>query len=147
MPGVLETIVESLKNPVTGAEHRARIDLPAGKEFRLAEVGSGTTKATGLVPLEFANSHAHFSDSTIVPAELLSKISAGIPQARDVSMKGGPFPFGNSGLPKSFPAITCPLREKKTILEAAFKRDRVVVATGLTLITVLAWGYTIYLAN
>ena len=62
-------------------------------------------------------------------------------------MKGGPFPFGNSGLPKSFPAITCPLREKKTILEAAFKRDRVVVATGLTLITVLAWGYTIYLAN
>jgi hypothetical protein len=65
VPGVLETAVESLKNPVTGAEHRARIDLPAGKEFRLAEVGSGTTKATGLVTLEFANSHAHFSDSTI----------------------------------------------------------------------------------
>ena len=62
-------------------------------------------------------------------------------------MKGGPFPIGNSGLLKSFPTITCPLRGKKTIIEAAIKRDRVVVATGLTLITVLAWGYTIYLAN
>jgi hypothetical protein len=60
----LDTTVEPLKNPVTGVEWRARIDLPNGKEFRLAEVGSGTTKATGLMPLEFANSHAHFADST-----------------------------------------------------------------------------------
>ncbi len=64
IPGLLDTTVEPLKNPVTGVEWRARIDLPNGKEVRLAEVGSGTTKATGLVPLEFANSHAHFADST-----------------------------------------------------------------------------------
>lgn len=32
------------------------------------------------------------------------------------------------------------------ILEAVFKRERVVVAAGLILITLLAWGYTIYLA-
>lgn len=64
IPGLVDTTVEPLKNPVTGVEWRARIDLPNGKEFRLAEVGSGTTKATGLVPLEFANSHAHFADST-----------------------------------------------------------------------------------
>jgi hypothetical protein len=64
VPGLLDTAVEPLKNPVSGAEHRARIDLPMGKEFRIAEVASGTTKATGVVPLDFANSHAHFADST-----------------------------------------------------------------------------------
>lgn len=65
VPGLLETTAEPLKNPVTGAEHRARIDLPNGKEFRLAEVASGGTKATGAIPLEFSNSHAHFADSTL----------------------------------------------------------------------------------
>jgi hypothetical protein len=70
VPGLVETAVEPLKNPVTGAEHRARIDLPMGKEFRIAEVASGTTKATGAIPLEFTNSHAHFSDSTITSSGL-----------------------------------------------------------------------------
>lgn len=65
VPGLVETTVEPLKNPVTGAEHRARIDLPMGKEFRIAEVASGTTKATGAVPLVFAKSHAHFADATL----------------------------------------------------------------------------------
>ena len=65
VPGVLETTIESLKNIVTGAEHRASIGLPAGKEFNLAEVASGTTKATGAVPLDFSNSHAHFADSVM----------------------------------------------------------------------------------
>lgn len=65
IPGLLTTTVEPLKNAVTGAEHRARIDLPAGKEFNLAEVASGTTKATGDVPLDFAASHAHFAESTM----------------------------------------------------------------------------------
>jgi hypothetical protein len=65
VPGVLETAVEPLKNIVTGAEHRARIDLPVGKEFNLAEVASGATKGTGAVPLDFSNSHAHFADSVM----------------------------------------------------------------------------------
>jgi hypothetical protein len=59
VPGLLETTVEPIKNPVTGAEHRARIDLPLGKEFHFGEVASGTTKATGAVPLRFSNKHAH----------------------------------------------------------------------------------------
>lgn len=63
VPDVLETTIEPLKNIVTGAEHRARIDLPDGKEFNLAEVASGTTKGTGAVALDFSNSHAHFADS------------------------------------------------------------------------------------
>jgi len=59
VPGLIESVVEPIRNPVTGAEHRARIDLPSGKEFNMAEVASGTTKATGTVPLEFTNKHAH----------------------------------------------------------------------------------------
>ncbi|HEV8440727.1 MAG TPA: DUF1326 domain-containing protein [Methylomirabilota bacterium] len=59
VPGVLETVLEPIKNKVTGALHRARIDLPFGKEFNLAEVASGTTRATGKIPLEFTNTHAH----------------------------------------------------------------------------------------
>ncbi|MFQ5937151.1 MAG: DUF1326 domain-containing protein [Acidiferrobacterales bacterium] len=61
--GLVEAGAEPLKNPVTGAEHRARIDLPFGKEFQQAEVASGTTKATGAVALEFTSSHAHFVEN------------------------------------------------------------------------------------
>lgn len=68
--GIVETTVEPLKNPVTGAEHRARIDLPAGKEFRIAEVASGTTKASGVIPLDFAKSHAHFANASLTSAGL-----------------------------------------------------------------------------
>ena len=59
VPGVLDTSLEPIKNKVTGALHRARIDLPLGKEFNLAEVASGTTRATGKIPLDFTNTHAH----------------------------------------------------------------------------------------
>lgn len=70
IPGVAEVTVEPLKNPVTGALHRARIDLPMGKEFYMAEVASGTTKATGAVPLEFAKSHAHLANNTLTSSGL-----------------------------------------------------------------------------
>lgn len=59
IPGVLESSVEPIRNPVTGQPHRARIDLPAGKEFHLAEVGSGRTRATGAVRLGLEHTHAH----------------------------------------------------------------------------------------
>ena len=63
--GIVETVVEPLRNPVTGAEHSAQIGLPNGKEFNLAEVASGTTRATGMVPLEFTASHAHMVSNTL----------------------------------------------------------------------------------
>jgi hypothetical protein len=59
VPGVLESALTPIKNKVTGALHRARIDLPLGKEFNLAEVASGTTRATGKIALEFTDTHAH----------------------------------------------------------------------------------------
>jgi len=59
VPGIIETAVESLRNQVTNEEHRAQIGLPNGKEFNVAEVASGTTRAKGAVPLELQASHAH----------------------------------------------------------------------------------------
>jgi len=59
--GVLEVTGEPIRNPVTGAEHRARIDLPHGFEYELAEVGSGTSRSTGHIALQLANTYAQFA--------------------------------------------------------------------------------------
>jgi hypothetical protein len=61
IPGLLEAAGEPIRNPVTGAEHRARIELPHGFEFRVAEVGSGTAKATGAIKLDLKDSYAQFA--------------------------------------------------------------------------------------
>ncbi len=39
--GFVDMQGEPIRNPVTGAEHRARIDLPDGFEYSIAEIGSG----------------------------------------------------------------------------------------------------------
>jgi hypothetical protein len=62
VPGIVETVAEPIRNPVTGAEHRVRIDLPHGFEYRIAEIGSGTTKATAEIPLpELEKTYAQFA--------------------------------------------------------------------------------------
>jgi hypothetical protein len=72
VPGIIETVGEPIRNPVTGAEHRVRIDLPAGFEFRIAEIGSATTRATGAVALDDLRSsygqfaHIHLSNKGVV---------------------------------------------------------------------------------
>jgi hypothetical protein len=40
IPGLIESDVEPIKNPATGEEHRARIVLPNGFEFKEAEMGN-----------------------------------------------------------------------------------------------------------
>jgi hypothetical protein len=59
--GVLEVDGQSIRNPVTGQEHRARIDLPHGFEYELAEVGSGSSRASGNLALQLSNSYAQFA--------------------------------------------------------------------------------------
>ena len=44
IPGLAETHIEPIKNPVTGADHRAKIVLPEGFEYTEAEVAN-TTRA------------------------------------------------------------------------------------------------------
>ena len=62
VPGLLETVGEPIRNPVTGAEHRVRIDMPHGFEYRLAEIGSGSTKATGKITLDLKRSYGQFAN-------------------------------------------------------------------------------------
>jgi hypothetical protein len=65
VPDLVDSELEPLKNPVTGAEHRARIDLPNGLEFRQAEVASGTSRVLGDIPMEFDGSHAHLAEGRL----------------------------------------------------------------------------------
>jgi len=62
VPGVVDGTIEPIRNPVTGAESRARINLPNGFEFTEAEVASGTGKATGEIKLDFTKTHAHLAN-------------------------------------------------------------------------------------
>ncbi|GMG82297.1 DUF1326 domain-containing protein [Paralimibaculum aggregatum] len=48
---VCEFSAEPIRNPVTGAPHRVRIDLPHGFEYRLAEIGSGRASTRGEIEL------------------------------------------------------------------------------------------------
>jgi len=60
---VFELEAEPIKNPVTGAEHRARIDIPGGFEFAIAEMASGTTSTKGIVELtNNEGTHAHICE-------------------------------------------------------------------------------------
>ena len=61
VPGVVESSAQPIRNPVTGAEHRARIDLPHGFQFRIAEVASGRTKASGRIKLDLTDTHAQLA--------------------------------------------------------------------------------------
>jgi hypothetical protein len=60
IPGVFDLRAEPIRNPVTGAEHRVRINLPYGFEFQQAEVVSGTTTTSGDISLTMNHgTHAH----------------------------------------------------------------------------------------
>jgi len=61
VPGLLEVEGEPIKNPVTGAEHRARIDMPDGFEYEIAEIGSGTTKSQGNIQLDLKATYGQFA--------------------------------------------------------------------------------------
>jgi hypothetical protein len=59
--GVFEMTGVPIRNPATGKEHRARIELPQGFEFEVAEIGSASASARGNVPLELKDSYAQFA--------------------------------------------------------------------------------------
>jgi hypothetical protein len=61
IPGVVQSSAEPIRNPVTGAEHRARNDLPHGFEYELAEIGSGTTRTFGQIPLAFDKTYGQLA--------------------------------------------------------------------------------------
>ena len=54
-------LAHEIRNPITGAEHRARIDLPDGFEYAVAEIASGSSKVQGPIPLDLNDSHGQFA--------------------------------------------------------------------------------------
>jgi hypothetical protein len=61
VPGVLTARGRPIRSPVTGEAHRVRIDLPDGIEFKIAEIGSGSVKGTGAVPLDTNDTYGQFN--------------------------------------------------------------------------------------
>ncbi len=58
IPGVLETDVEPIKNPVTGAPHHIQVLMPEGFEHRVGEVASADIRSRGAIPFETRGSHS-----------------------------------------------------------------------------------------
>ncbi|MBU2581482.1 MAG: DUF1326 domain-containing protein [Alphaproteobacteria bacterium] len=56
-----ECVGEPIRNPVTGEEHRARIDIPHGFEYELAEMGSATATTQGRIALNLKDSYGQFA--------------------------------------------------------------------------------------
>jgi hypothetical protein len=63
--GIVETTVTPIRNPVTGAEHRARVTIPQGFEYHHAEYASGATKAKGAIVHDWTDRHAHITQLNI----------------------------------------------------------------------------------
>ena len=69
VPGVVEIATTPIKNPVTGAEHRATVNLPHGFEYTSAEFCSGRTKTHSGAPIAHAwdGRHAHLARLHLTP--------------------------------------------------------------------------------
>lgn len=65
---LLEGNAEPVINPVSGEEHRARIDLPHGFEYSVAEVAKGRSRSRAEVPMAFEGTHSHLSHLDIGPS-------------------------------------------------------------------------------
>jgi len=58
VPNVLETDVEPIKNPVTGAPHRIKVIMPEGFEHIEGEVASATIRSSGAIKFQTKGTHS-----------------------------------------------------------------------------------------
>lgn len=58
IPGVLETEVEPIKNPVTGAPHRIQVVMPEGFEHREGEVAAASIHSAGAIRFDTKGTHS-----------------------------------------------------------------------------------------
>jgi len=65
--GVLETDVEPIKNPVTGAPHRVQVVMPEGFEHRAAEVASANIRSTGAIKFDTSGTHSSLANVVQTP--------------------------------------------------------------------------------
>jgi len=61
IPGHVEMEGEPIRSPVDGSEIRARINLPDGFEYEIAEIGSGTSRSMAPMKLSHSNSYGQFA--------------------------------------------------------------------------------------
>ena len=63
IPGFGEFRTEPIRNPVTGEEHHARIELPNGFEFKVAELANCLEQHATIADKRISNrnTHAHFA--------------------------------------------------------------------------------------
>jgi hypothetical protein len=60
--GIVDASVEPILNPITGQPARARIQMPEGFEYDVAECASGTVRTSGSpIKLDWAGRHAHIA--------------------------------------------------------------------------------------
>ncbi len=62
VPGLVDSRGEPIVDPNSGEESRARIDLPNGFEYRVAEMGTGTSKVTAGITLNLEGSYGQFHE-------------------------------------------------------------------------------------
>ncbi|MFQ5998794.1 MAG: DUF1326 domain-containing protein [Candidatus Bathyarchaeia archaeon] len=61
--GALDTVTEPVKNPVTGKELRAEVNLPEGIEYKRAEIANASTnKGTGTIKYNWPNGHSSMAE-------------------------------------------------------------------------------------
>ena len=58
IPGILETDVEPIKNPVTGAPHRIQVVMPEGFEHNVGEIASSNVLSSGAIKFTTKASHS-----------------------------------------------------------------------------------------
>lgn len=67
IPGVLETEVEPIKNPVTGQPHRIQVVMPEGFEHIRAEVASSNIRSSGAIAFQTRGCHSSLAHVTQTP--------------------------------------------------------------------------------
>ncbi|MEI5678001.1 DUF1326 domain-containing protein [Mesorhizobium sp. CGMCC 1.15528] len=67
IPGVLETEVEPIKNPVTGEPHRVQVVMPEGFEHRMAEIASSNIRSLAAIKFETKGMHSSLAHVVHTP--------------------------------------------------------------------------------
>ena len=65
--GILETEVEPIKNPITGAPHRIQVVMPEGFEHISAEIASANIHSTGAIKFETKGTHSSLATVVQTP--------------------------------------------------------------------------------
>ncbi|GAC1338463.1 MAG: DUF1326 domain-containing protein [Acetobacteraceae bacterium] len=67
IPGVLESEVEPIRNPVTGQPHRIQVVMPEGFEHRAGEVASADIRSTGAIRFQTKGTHSTLAQVVHTP--------------------------------------------------------------------------------